>query len=152
MRLSERNKQPVYYALYQSTEETKDSNGLYTGENVPVYSAVACERMVVGINTGSAVLEQFGINDGFSVKLACDNTDCPIDTSSVLWLGMGYISPYIAGRAYLDGAIAIKDGKIQRFTAGNPGTWSAVPYNHVVVRVSKSLGYITYLVKDVSVS
>lgn len=152
MRLSERNKQPVYYALYQSTELVKDENDLYTGEAVPVYAPVACERMVVGINTGSAVLEQFGINDSFSVKLATDNTDCPIDTSSVMWLGLGYINKYVDGRTYRDGDIAIKNGKIQKYVDGEKPEWNEVPYNHAVVRVSKSLGYITYLVKDVSVS
>lgn len=151
MRLSERNKQPVYYALYEGTEETVDENGLYTGENPPVYSAPALAEMVVGLNTGSALLEQFGINDSYSVKLATDDTSLAIDASSVLWLGLGYVAKYADGRAYKTGDLAIKDGKMMRYDA-DAEEWNELPHTHAVVRVSKSFGYITYLVKEVSVS
>lgn len=149
MRLSDRNKQPVYYALYQGKQSTVDANGLYTGENVPVYSTPALADMVVGLNSGSALLEQFGISDSYSVKLATDDTDLAISTSSVLWLGLGTIGAYASGRSYGEGDLAIKDGTIKRL---KNGAWAEVPYTHAVVRVSKSFGYITYLVKEVSVS
>lgn len=152
MRLSERNKQPIYYALYDGTEQTTDENGLYTGENPPKYKPVVCERMVVGINAGSAFLEQFGINDGFSVKVATDDISCPIDTASVIWLGLGEVNNYNESCNYSDGDMAIIDGKPMRYEDGDEPKWAEVPYTHAVVRVSKSMGYITYLLKEVTVS
>lgn len=153
MRLSERNKSPIYYAVYDGTEKTTTTDGLYTGENPAKYKPVVLSYMVVGLASGSAMLEQFGINDSFSVKLATDDTDCPIDTSSVVWLGLPVLYPYNENRTYKDGDRVIKDGKIvERATEDKKEVWNEVPYTHAVVRASKSFGYITYLLKEVEVS
>ena len=153
MRLSERNKSPIYYALYTGTQITTDANGFYTGENPPTYGNVVKDYMVVGLNTGTALLEQFGIADSYSVKLATDDPTCPIDEASVLWLDMGDLEAYSQQTVYADGAVAIKDGKIMvKSTSSGAAVWTEVPYTHAVVRVSKSKGYITYLLKSVDVT
>lgn len=147
-RLNERNKSEVYYALYEGKQPTYEDE-LYTGENVPTYSDVVEARMVVGIVTGAADLEQYGITDSYSVKLVTDDVDCPIDTDSVMWVAQGYIAPYDESYGYLPGDKCIKDGRIVRYESGS---WEEVPHTHVVIRVAKSFGYITYLLKEVQVS
>ena len=148
-RLSERNKVPVYYRTYDGTQDAQ-VDGLYTGENEPQYSDTVKERMVVGLNSGSAALEQFGIYDPFSVKITTDREDCPIDTSSILWLGFGDIEDYDETATYETGNIVIKDGVIVSYTES--GAWEEVPHTHVVQRVQKSFGYVSYLAKEVEVS
>lgn len=150
MRLNERNKSNVYYALYQGSETTME-DGLYTGENPVVYGNVTKERMVVGTNSGISALEQFGIADPFTVTIVTDNTACPIDTSSILWLFMGEIKDFSEEETYEDGSMAIKDGAICKYNAALD-EWEAVPHTHVVTRVSKSFNYIKYLVKEVEVT
>ena len=149
-RLSERNKRPVYYALYEGITETSEDE-LYTGENIPQYSDVVLERMVVGPNSGTAALEQFGIYDPFSVKIYTDNESCRIDTSSVLWLGFDALKGYDSSETYSDGDTVIKNGKIVRYNADDD-LFEDVPHTHIVQRVNKSFGYISYLAKEVEVS
>lgn len=149
-RLNERNKTDVCYALYEDTTITQDE-GLYTGENIPQYGEAQVARMVVGIVTGTAALEQYGIEDGYAIKIVTDDTDCPITTASVLWLALGDVAPYDASVAYVDKQCAIKDGKVQRYDFSSD-SWKVVPHTHVVTRVAKSFGYITYLAKEVSVT
>lgn len=150
-RLNERNKTYVYYALLKELETGVDADGLYTGENIPVYDTPVQARMVVGLTTGAATLQQFGIEDGYAVKVVTDELDCPIDTSSVVWLCLGDVEPYDAEKTYSSKDYAIKDGKIMRYDLISD-TWSEVPYTHWVQRVSKSFGYITYLLKEAEVS
>lgn len=153
-RLNERNKSYVYYApctgkTITMTDDTQDA--LYTGENPPTYGNVVEARMVVGIATGNALLEDFGINNSYAVKLVTDDVDCPIDEESVMWIAIGKVPEYSANETYVDKALAIKSGKIQRYDSVHD-TWSEVPYTHVVTRVAKSFGYITYLLQEVDVS
>lgn len=146
-RLNERNKTYVYFANLESVEQTQDSDGLYTGENVPVYGQVQEARMVVGVATGSAALEQFGINDNYSVKAVTDDTSCTLSESSVVWLAIGSLRPYNPS-TYVLGTPCIKDGKIQSLAVGAT-EWRLVNHTHIVTRVAKSFGYITYLLKAV---
>lgn len=151
MRLSERNKSPIYYALYTGKTKTTDANGLYTGENPPTYGNVVMEYMVQGVPSGTALLEQFGITDSYSVKLVTDDTSCPIDEATVLWIGFDVLPAYSSSSTYANGDITVKDGKIMRYVLSS-GTWAEVPYTHAVVRASPSKGYITYLLKSVDVT
>lgn len=148
-RLSERNKVPVYYATYDGVVDTTE-DGLYTGENLPQYSAPTMARMVVGLNSGSAMLEQFGIYDPFSVKITTDDESCPISTSSILWLNLGELAEYDPETTYAEGDTVIKDGKIEKLNAAEE--WEEVPHTHIVRQVAKSFGYISYLAKEVEVT
>lgn len=149
-RLNERNKTYVYYSLYKGVRVGRDES-LYTGENIPYYSLPVKARMVVGLTTGLAALEQFGITDGYAVKVVTDETDCPVDTASVFWLCLGDLPVYDSTEQYITGDVVLKDGYPQKYDSSTQ-TWSGVPYTHIVQRVSKSFGYITYLLKDVEVS
>ncbi len=149
MRLNERNKQNVYYALYSGTQTGVDADGLLTGENPPSYGPATKARMVVGVNSGSSILEQYGIYDPFTAKLVTDDVTCPVTTSSILWLFMGELSTFSDVETYSEGDVVIKDGVISKLAEGE---WVAVPHTHVVTRVAKSFGYISYLVKEVEVT
>ena len=146
-RLNERNKTYVYYMPFKGQEQTTDADGLYTGENVPTYDKVVEARMVVGIATGSAALEEFGINDGYAIKVVTDDVNCTLNTDSIVWLGMGKLYEYDED-TYVAGAPCIHNGEIEKLDLGTE-EWQVVNYTHIVKRVSKSFGYITYLLKEV---
>lgn len=144
-RLNERNKSYVYFMNCRGKQKVNDSDGLYTGENLPIYDPVVEARMVVGIATGVASLKEFGITDDYSVKMVTDETDCSLSEASIVWLGLGKIEEYDEN-TYVAGTPCIKDGEIVKFVDGE---WKVVNYTHVVTRVAKSFGYITYLLKAV---
>lgn len=139
----------MYYALYQGKQKVFDENGLYTGEEAIVYSAVVKAKMNVGVDLGTAGLEQFGIVDPFTVAIVTDDTLCPITTTSILWLGFGDIPDYDDTATYTEGQYALKDGTIQQYANE---VWEAVPHTHSVLRVSTSLNSVTYLARQVEVS
>ena len=144
-RLNERNKSYVYFANCTGKTQGVDSDGLYTGENLPTYDKVTEARMVVGIVTGVASLKEFGISDDYSVKMVTDETDCSLSEASIVWLGLGKLEEYDAN-TYVAGTPCIKNGEIVKFIDNE---WKIVNYTHVVIRVAKSFGYITYLLKAV---
>lgn len=142
-RLNERNKSYVYFMNCKGKTQGVDSDGLYTGENLPTYGDLTEARMVVGIVTGVASLKEFGITDDYSVKAVTDETDCSLSEASIVWLGFGKIEEYDED-TYVAGTPCIKDGEIVKFV---DGVWEVVNYTHVVTRVAKSFGYITYILK-----
>ena len=146
-RLNERNKSYVYFMNCKGKQKVNDSDGLYTGENIPIYDPVVEARMVVGIVTGVASLKEYGITDDYSVKMVTDDTDCTLSEASVVWLGFGKIEEYDED-TYVAGTPCIKNGEIERYNLAKE-EWEVVSYTHVVTRVAKSFGYITYLLKAV---
>lgn len=79
------NQQTIYYALYQSTEEVTQ-DGLYTGEWNEAYSDPVAIEASVSAARGSSDIELFGISDSYTKTLVVDDTDCPIDEASLLWI------------------------------------------------------------------
>lgn len=146
-RLNERNKSYVYFMNCKGKTQGVDSDGLYTGENLPTYGDLTEARMVVGIVTGVASLKEFGITDDYSVKAVTDETDCSLSEASVVWLGFGKIEEYDED-TYVAGTPCIKEGEIKKYNL-TTADWEVVNYTHVVTRVAKSFGYITYLLKAV---
>ena len=149
MRLLDRNKQTVYYAVYQGKTKAVDSEGLYTGENEISYGDVVKDRMKVGVNKGNSQLEQFGINDPFTNLILTDDMNCPVNTAAIMWLGLGDVDEVSESETYAEGDLAIKDGTIQKYTSEE---WQEVPHTHAVLRVSKALNHILILAREVEVS
>ena len=87
MKALARNKQTIYYALYKGKEKVYDANGLYTGDHKPSYEEPVKMRMNVSAARGSASVEMFGVNTNYSKVLVTDDMSCPIEETSVMWVG-----------------------------------------------------------------
>lgn len=81
-----RNKQTIYYALYQGKAETIDSDGLRTGQYKPTYSEPVAYEINVSAAKGSAMVEMFGIDTMYSKKMTTNDMTCPITETTVLWV------------------------------------------------------------------
>ena len=93
MRGLARNKTTVYYALYTGdTENTVD--GLYTGETIPSYGTPQELGANVSAARGTSEIDLFGINVSYTKTIVVDDTDCPIDEHSILWIGIEATSPH----------------------------------------------------------
>lgn len=147
-KLNERNKTYVYFMPFREMQYTQNSDGLYTGENLPLYASLVEARMVVGVNTGTAALEEFGVNDNYLVTAVTDDVNCTLNTDGIVWLAMGKLETYDED-TYVAGTPCIYDGEIKKLEAGS-SEWRVVNYTHIVKRVAKSFGYITYLLKEVN--
>ena len=127
MKTVQRNQVPVWYALCLGEEEILDDAGNRTGEYDVKYSTPVMAWMVLSANRGSAAREAFGISTNYSRTMTTGDMDCPIAEDSVLWIGT-------------DPTIEVE------------GVTVKVPHNFVVVRVSPSLNYISYAIREVDVS
>lgn len=123
MRLLDRNKQTVYYALLTAETEAVDDYGNYTGERNKTYSTPVKTRMYVSAARGSVADEVFGVDTPYTKVLITDDMACPISETSCLWIG---VEPVV--------------GEITN------------PHNYIVTQVAKSLNHITYAVKEVDVN
>lgn len=123
MRLLDRNKQAVYYALLTAETESVDDYGNYTGERNKTYSTPVKTRMYVSAARGSVADEVFGVDTPYTKVLITDDMACPISETSCLWIG---IEPVVGQ--------------------------TANPHNYIVTQVAKSLNHITYAVKEVDVN
>lgn len=88
------NKQVFWYALYVGETDTVDTDGNYTGGKTKTYSEPVKAEMNISAARGGADIEQFGINDNYSRVIVTDELDCPINTDSILWVGVPTTAPY----------------------------------------------------------
>jgi hypothetical protein len=119
----EKYKSTFWYILYGSREPVYDEYGNETGAVVKYLPAVEM-RANVSAAAGSAQVEQFGNFAGYDKVILTDDTTCPIDENTVL---------------FIDKEPEYDDG-------GNP------LYDYIVKRVAKSKNFISYAVSKVSVS
>ena len=123
MRCLRRNKQPIYYSLYQGKTEIVDANGNRTGEYTQNYSTPVSLQVNISANKGYSEIEMFGANIVYDNTIVTD-LGCQMDEHTRLWVG------------------------IPAFDNDN----NVLPYNYVVVRKAQSLNSITYAIKKVEVS
>lgn len=119
-----RNKQTVYYSLFDKKEEIKDENGLFTGAYKIVYKTPVKMAANVSAATGSAQAELFGANISYDKVIVIDDTMCPIDENTVLCV----------------------DSAPEYDSSGN------LIFDYVVKRVAKSLNSISYAISRAVVS
>ena len=122
MRVLEKNKQPIFYALYQGLTEIVDSDGLSTGEYENSYTTPTEIKVNVSANKGEAKDEMFGTDLNYSKKIVSDK-DLGWDEHTILWINK---------------------------TASSGST--ITPHNFAVVAVAKSINSVTYAIKGVDVS
>ena len=89
-----RNESTIYYALYNGEAEAVDADGLYTGVVVPTYGIPVAIRASVSAARGTADIDLFGVNVSYTKAVIVDDTSCPIDEHSRLWIGAAPSSPH----------------------------------------------------------
>lgn len=87
MRCLARNRQPIWYALYQGETKPVDADGNLTGERSVQYSVPAKSWINVSAAKGAAGLEQFGNSTDYSHTLVSDDLSSPINENAILWIG-----------------------------------------------------------------
>ena len=124
MRIMERNKKGVWYCLYDRKEPIIDEDGNETGEEKVAYKQAERLRANVSAASGSSQVEQFGNLAGYDKVIVTDNTSCPIDENTVLFI----------------------DKEPEYDEDGKP------LYDYMVKRVARSLNSVSIAVTKVSVS
>lgn len=95
-RLSQRNKQVLYYATYVSKEEIKDEYDNPTGQFQITYSAPTKAMYNIGFVESDAEVEMFGIAASSTLRIVAPKDGFPLDEASILWFGKEPESPYDA--------------------------------------------------------
>ena len=135
-----RNKQPIYFATLASKEELVDEYGNRTGQYEPIYNAPQLAHMNIRWDNGEVRLEGFGLNASAKRRIVTDDMNCPIDISTIIWLG---ISPYETESGTVGYAV-VGDGVV--------GTVYLAKHNYVVSGApQKSLNHIVYEIEEVNV-
>jgi len=127
MRSLVRNKQKIYYALFDKKTEILDDYGNKTGEYEVSYQTPVEYHINVSAARGTADVEQFGINLNYTKTMVTNDLSCPIDENSVLWVGKEAFE-----------------------TVGE--TTTTTPHNYVVVSVARSINSVTYAIREVTVT
>lgn len=127
------NKTTIWYSNLKrgETEQITDQHGLYTGSTRQKYTDPVPLRVAlsesIGLNNltaqGVAELRSYGITTNYTHRMITEDMDCPIDEESIVWH--------------------------DRDPGDNPYD---VPYNFRIVRISKTLNYKMYYLRQVSVS
>ena len=86
MRTLKRNKQTLYYALYNSKTDETDSFGDKTGFKVSVYDKPVDLKANVSAARGSSDSELFGIDLDYNRTVCVEGIDCPIKEDTILWI------------------------------------------------------------------
>ena len=94
MRELERNKQLIYYALYEGKVDKVDRSGYKTGEKVKTYSNPVPLRINVSPARGNAGRDGFGVDLNYSRTMSTADTNCPIAEDSLLWIGTEPTAPH----------------------------------------------------------
>lgn len=87
MRTQQRNKQDIWYALYQGVTDAVDGDGNYTGEQTVQYETPVLARMNVSGGRGQAAVEEFGIDNPFTRTAVTDDLSVDFTTDTVFWFG-----------------------------------------------------------------
>ena len=86
MRSLERNKQTIYYALYEDKTPIKDEYENETGEYEILYSSPTPLRINVSAARGEYSTRQFGDTEKYDKVLMTDDLSVPITETSILWI------------------------------------------------------------------
>ena len=124
MKVMERNNRTFWYCLYDRKEPIVDEDGNETGEEQIVYKPAQSLRANISAASGSSQVEQFGNLAGYDKVIVLDDTSCPIDENTVLFI----------------------DKEPEYDEDGKP------LYDYMVKRVAKSLNSVSVAATKVSVS
>lgn len=134
MRCLNRNKRPIWYALYKGRKEITDDNGYATGQYELEYGNPVRVALNVSAARGETATRQFGEDESYDKVIVAENSDFPIDEYSVLWIDA---APELDPNGHL---LIGTDGEIE------------TPHDYTVIRVARSLNGVAYAVRKVNVS
>lgn len=132
MRSMERNKQTIYYALFQSKIPILDDEGNETGESGTGYSSPVKFRIRVSPNKGESENNAFGKSLEYDRVMSTADKSFPIDEFSILWIDR---EPELQ-----------EDGSYYLNTNGSQKTG----HDYAVARVAKDLNEWLFAVKKVN--
>lgn len=127
------NKSEIWYSnlVKGQTEQIRDRHGLMTGGTQQKYTTPAPIRVAlsesIGLNNltaqGVAELRSYGITTNYTHRMITEDMDCPINEEAIIW-----------------------------YTEDPGDNPYDVPYEFRVIRVSKTLNYKMYYLRQVDVS
>ena len=94
MRSLNRNKRPIYYALYIKDEEIRDEHGNETGETKPIHGEPHKLLCNISATTGEDSVQAFGSFTNYSRVICVADTNCPITEKCVVWFEVLPEEPY----------------------------------------------------------
>ena len=94
MRSLNRNKRPIYYALYIGDEDILDEYGNETGESKPIYGDANELLCNISATTGEDSVQPFGSFTNYSRVICVADVNCPITEKSVVWFGVSPEEPF----------------------------------------------------------
>lgn len=94
MRSLVRNKQKIYYSLYERSEPIRDEWGNITGESTLDYAQPVPYFINVSAARGTADVEQFGINTNYTKTMVTNDLSCPITETTRLWINRETDKPH----------------------------------------------------------
>ena len=86
LRTLERNKQVIYYALFDGKEPVIDEYGNQTGEYEILYTPPTLLKINVSAARGEYSTRQFGDTENYDKVLMTDDLSVPITETSILWI------------------------------------------------------------------
>jgi hypothetical protein len=86
LRTLERNKQVIYYALFDGKEPVVDEYGNQTGEYEILYTPPTLLKINVSAARGEYSTRQFGDTEKYDKVLMTDDLNVPITETSILWI------------------------------------------------------------------
>lgn len=84
-RMCFRNKQPYWYALYDSTVKTFDEYGNESGASATCGNPVKAYGNISPAR-GNVLTQQFGVDENYDKVIVTGERDTPIDETTVLWI------------------------------------------------------------------
>lgn len=144
MRTLNRNKKTLYYALYNGVTPFIDENGDRSGEYAASYLPPVKARMNIAPARNDAESDPFGISEPYTHVMVTANTKCPIDESTVIWIGS---VPEVEAEEGMYGQLV--DGQMVWHSADGAEVATTDAYNYVVVRKAESINSITYAIRKV---
>lgn len=124
MKLLKRHLSTIYYLLYSGKVAVLDDDGYETGETTVGYADPVKLICSVSSASGEAQTEMFGNLESYDKALITDDTSCPIDEDTVLFV----------------------DKEPEYDEDGKP------LYDYTVKRVAKSLNFISYAIAKAETS
>lgn len=85
MRTLQRNRQTIWYALYQGETDVVDTDGNKTGEHTVSYYTPVKAQMNVSGGRGVAEAQFFGMDNPFTRTAVTEDLVTPFDTTTVFW-------------------------------------------------------------------
>ena len=125
MRCLARNKSVFYYALFNSKNEIRDDNGLFTGSYELKYGKPVKEMANVSAARGETNMRQFGENVPYDKVIVMEDPHVDIDEYAILW--------------------------VDKLPVLNVDGTTDTPHDYIVKQVARSLNSVSLAVAKVDV-